>query len=73
MESEKVYYDFSKDKLFSEYHHTMEGAKYLYFNDYLKLRGLSDFKSVLVNSVPLNQYTIINKKQFLFIKIKYGI
>jgi hypothetical protein len=73
MDSEVVYYCLSKDKLFSEYHNSSEGKKYLTYSLYLKDRGLSTFKSVILNDRPMNQYTIIDKKKFLFIKIKYEI
>ena len=73
MDSEVVYYHLSKDKLFSEYYHFTEGKKYLTYNHYLKDRGLSNFKSVLLNDRPMNQYTIIDKNKFFFTKIKYAI
>jgi hypothetical protein len=65
----------TEDKLFSEYTYFTEGKKYTTYQDYLKPRGLSKFRSVLQGKGqrPMHEYIIIDLKQFMLTKIKYGM
>lgn len=80
MESDKIRLMLHKDKLFHEYQNTTVGSFYVTYKDYLKERGLSHFRNVPIpQDIPsgvtiyVNEYTIIDHKQFFLTKIKYGI
>lgn len=73
MESDKIYLHMTQDKLYGEYNYFTEGKKYVTYEHYLKPRGLTKFKSVLIDSRPLHEYTVIDWKQYFLTKIKYGL
>lgn len=79
MESDKIRILYEDDKLFQEYYNTTIGSFYTTYDDYLRERGLCNFSSTSDTiGTPIyirytNEYTIIDRKQFLLTKIKYGI
>lgn len=65
----------TEDKLFNEYTYFTEGKYYTTYQDYLKPRGLTGFRSVFQgkDQRPMHEYTVIDPKQFMLTKIKYGM
>lgn len=73
MESDKVYYTLDKDNLFHEFSYSTIGKFYTTYEHYLKEKGLSSHKSVLINDKPFIEYTVIDKQKWFLNKIKYGM